>query len=140
MTMVAFGATTFFRSLFRGENVMPASFYLGLTNVDYTFDGTTLANLAAGEPVGNGYARQQLQRNTVDWSVDEINGFIRVQSKVVIFTASTDWDKSWTRAFICDVSAGTGGNIYGVSGPAPSPRTVLAGVGPSVNYSFWLRG
>lgn len=140
MTMTAAGSTLIFRSVFRGEAVLPAIWYLGLTNASYTFDGVTLAGLAAGEPVGNGYARQVLNRDTSDWTISEVNGVIQVQSKTVIFTASANWDKSYSRMFLCDASAGTAGIVYAVSGPTPAPRTVLLGAGPSVSYQFFLRG
>jgi hypothetical protein len=125
---------------FRGEDVMPASLFMGLTNVGGSFDDVTLADLAAGEPVGNGYARQELVTGTSDWTVDEVNGVIRVISKTVEFTASANWDKAWDRMFLCTVLDGTSGDVFAISGPAPAPRTVLSGAGPSINYEFWLRG
>lgn len=138
-TLVGVGASNFLRTLFRGESVLPTSFYLGLTNSNYNWD-STIADLAAGEPTGNGYARQELTRNTTDWTVQEINGFMQALSKIVSFTASGDWDKQWLRMFICDVASGTSGDLYSVSGPAPALRTVLSGAGPSVRYEYYLRG
>lgn len=139
-TLVANGASWFLRTVFRGEAVLPATYYLGLTNAGYTFDGATLAALAAGEPVGNGYARQALVKNTTDWTVQEVNGVMQALSKIATFTASADWTAQWLRMFICDASAGTVGNVVSVSGPAPALRTVLNGQGPSVRYSYYLRG
>lgn len=139
-TLVAVGCTRFLRSMFRGENTLPTNFYVGLTNASYDFDTTTIADLAVGEPVGNGYARQPVVRNTTDWVVQEVNGIIQAQSKTVTFTASADWDKTWRRAFLCDIASGTSGNLYAVSGPTPAARTVLLDNGPLVTYEFWLRG
>jgi hypothetical protein len=139
-TIVKDGATLMLRSLFRGEATMPAAFYLGLTSASYTFDDATLADMAVLEPAGNGYARQLLTRNTTDWTVQEVNGVLQAVSKIVAFTASANWDKVWDRMFLCDAASGTSGNVYSVSGPAPSPRTVLSGAGPSIRYEFWLRG
>jgi hypothetical protein len=139
-TLVQTGASWFLRTVFRGEAVLPATYYMGLTNAGYSFDGTTLAGLAAGEPVGNGYARQALTKNTVDWTVQEVNGAMQALSKNVTFTASADWTQAWTRAFLCDAAAGTVGNVIAVAGPAPAPRTVLNGQGPTMNYTFYLRG
>lgn len=140
-TLVANGASWFLRTMFRGEAVLPATYYLGLTNASYTFDGATLAGLAAGEPVGNGYARQALNKNTTDWTVQEVNGIMQALSKIVAFTCTgAPWTVAWLRMFICDASAGTVGNVVSVSGPAPGPRTVLVGGGPSVQYAYYLRG
>ena len=140
MTMVRDGSLLLLRSMFRGEATLPAIYYMGLTNASYTFDAASLAALAAGEPVGNGYARQPLNRNTSDWTVQEVNGVLQVISKTCIFTASANWDKAWQRSFICDAVSGTVGTVYSVSGPTPAPRTVLAGAGPSLSYQYWLRG
>ena len=140
-TLVKFGAESFLRDIFRKETTLLANtWYLGVTNLSYNFDTSTLADIAAGEPVGNGYARQALGRGTVDWTVDEINGVMRAISKTCVFTASANWDKNWLRIFLCDAAAGTVGNLIALSGPAPAPRTVLSGAGPSLAYTFFLRG
>ena len=138
-TLLRAGASYFGRTLFRGEAVLPATYYLGLTNVAYTWT-SSLADLAAGEPVGNGYARQPLVKNTVDWTVQEINGVIQVLSKIVNFTASANWDKQWNRMFLCDQAAGTAGFAFSVSGPAPALRTVTTGNGPAIDYQYFFRG
>lgn len=138
-TLLQTGASWFLRTMFRGEAVLPATYYLGLTNATYTFT-STLAVLAAGEPAGNGYARQPLVKNTTDWTVQSVNGVMQALSKICLFTASADWDKTWQRMFICDVVNGTAGNVIAVSGPAPTPRTVLNGQGPSIQYQYFLRG
>lgn len=138
-TLLQTGASWFLRTMFRGEAVLPATYYLGLTNVAYTFT-SSLADINVGEPAGHGYARQPLVKNTVDWTVQSVNGVMQALSKVAAFTASSDWDKTWNRMFICDVSAGTAGNVLSLSGPAPAPRTVLNGQGPSIQYQYFLRG
>lgn len=138
--LTALGAGWFLRTVFRGEAVLPATYYLGLSSVTGTFDGVTLTALAAGEPVGNGYARQALVKNTVDWTVQEVNGAIQALSKAVIFTATGNWTANWQYMFLCDAAAGGAGNVVSLSGPAPSPRTVLTGQGPTVRYEYWLRG
>jgi hypothetical protein len=138
-TLVEQGAKWFLQTMFRGEDVLPDTYYLGLTNATYSFT-SALSVLTAGEPSGNGYVRQALNRDTTDWTVQVVNGVMQALSKVVTFTASANWDKSWQRAFICDVETGDTGNIIAVSGPAPTARTVLSGAGPSVQYQYFLRG
>lgn len=140
-TLVATGASWFLRTMFRGEAVLPATYYMGLTNAAYTFDGATLAGLAAGEPVGNGYARQPLVKNTTDWTVQEVNGVMQALSKIAIFTCTgAGWTQNWLRMFLCDAAAGTAGNVVAVAGPAPGPRVVGVGAAPSCQYAFYLRG
>lgn len=138
-TLLRTGASFFLRTIFRGEAVLPATYYLGLTNIAGGWL-STLADIAVGEPVGNGYARQALVKNTVDWTVQEVNGFMQALSKIDVFTASANWDKQWNRMFICDQAAGTAGNVFSLSGPAPALRTVLTGQGPSIQYEYFLRG
>jgi hypothetical protein len=140
-TWVKDGASLALRRLFRGENVFATVLYLGLTNASYTFDVAPLTTLAAGEPVGNGYARQAINTNTSDWTVQEVGGVMQAVSKTCVFTCSgAPWTVAWQRAFLCDQASGTAGLVYAVSGPAPAPRTVNVGAGPPINYQFWMRG
>lgn len=140
-TLTAVGASYLLRTCFRGEAVLPATYYMGLTNASYTFDAATLATMAAGEPVGNGYARQALVKNTVDWTVQELGtNIMQALSKLVTFTCSgSPWTVNWVRGFICSAAAGTVGDVIAVSGPAPSPRVVNVGLGPTLNYQYYLR-
>lgn len=140
-TLTATGAGWLLRSFFRGEALAPATYYMGLTNATYTFDSNTLASMAAGEPVGNGYARMALVKNTTDWTVQELGtNIMQALSKLVTFTCTTaPWTINWVRGFICDAAAGTAGNVIAVSGPAPAPRVVLVGAGPTLNYQYYLR-
>lgn len=140
-TLVEKGAEWFLRTMFRGESVLPSTYYMGLTNAAYTFDTATLASIAAGEPVGNGYARQALNKNTTDWTVQEVNGVLQALSKMVTFACTgSPWTVAWVSAFLCDAASGTSGNVISVSGPAPAPRTVGVGFGPSLQYQYYLRG
>lgn len=139
-TMLKTGAEYSLRTLFRGEAVLPAAFYIGLTSAAYAWS-STLATLAGGEPVGNGYARIALTRNTVDWTVQEVNGVEQALSKIVTFTCvGANWTQNWQRMFLTDQAAGTAGYVFAVSGPAPAARVVSPGAAPSVQYTFYMRG
>jgi hypothetical protein len=84
------------------------SFYLGLAN-DTPLETDTLADLA-GEPVGNGYARQALARNTTDWPVLALDsGDYRVISKLATFMAAGGSIGPVTMMFLCDAASGTVG-------------------------------
>ena len=84
------------------------SFYLGVAN-DTPLETDTLADLA-GEPVGNGYARQALARNSTDWPVLALNsGDYQVISKLVTFTASGGSIGPVNIMFLCDAASGTVG-------------------------------
>lgn len=137
-TIVEDGASRILRSVFRAEATLPAAFYLGLTNADYDFDDADLTDIEVGEPVGNGYARQTLTRDTTDWALPTLeNNAFRVVSKSVTFTASSAWDKTWTRMFLANVAMGAG-NVFALSGVL-SPQTVLAGAGPTLRWEMWCR-
>lgn len=139
-TIVSDGAQRYLQNLFQAGATLPGTFYIGLTNASYTFDTASLAAVAAGEPVGNGYARQAAVRNTSDWDVSEIGGFWRAKSKQLVYTASADWTNPWSRAFLCNAASGTSGNVFALSGPTVAPRVVLNGAPPSISYEFWVRG
>jgi hypothetical protein len=138
-TIVGEGMALLLRAVFRGEAVLPTNYYLGLTNVAAGY-GDSLATVAAGEPVGNGYARQPLVKSTSGWTVEQVNGFYRARSVVANFTASANYDKTYSRLFLCDVVSGTGGKLWAVSGPTPSPVQVLSGIGPSAAYILNIQG
>lgn len=142
-TLVKYGAQAILQTVFQGAAVFAATWYIGLTNANYTFDAAgLLATLAAGEPVANGYARIALAQSNVGWpTVSEVNGVMMVLSKQCNFVCTTaPWTINWTRAFLCDAAAGGAGNVIAVSGPTPAPRTVNVGAGPSIQYSHFLRG
>lgn len=140
-TLVQYGAQSMLEAVFQGATPFAATWYLGLTNVSYTFDeAALLAALHAGEPAGHGYARIAINQDNVDWTISEVNGVMQTLSKICTFTASSDWDKQWLRMFLCDAVSGTSGNVISVSGPAPASRTVLNGAGPSMQYAYYLRG
>lgn len=137
-TIVQDGAEYFLRSLFRGEAVMPVDFYLGLTNASYTYTAASLATIAAGEPVGNGYARQPITRGVGGWTVSTVGNYTKAEGIDVTFTASAAWDKEWTRMFLCNVASGTAGIVFSLS-KAIEAQEVLSGDGPTVNYEHWIR-
>lgn len=138
--LVAYGATGFCAAVFQKTVFGTANWYMGLTNVGYTFDGTTLAGLNAGEPVGNGYARQAIVLSGAGWVISEVNGVVQAVSVICNFTASADWSALWQRMFLCDAAAGTAGNIIAVSGPTSAPIQTKSGVPPSLRYIHYLRG
>ena len=138
-TVVKDGAEAFLQLLFQAQASLPSSFWMGLTNVDYTYDDAVLADIAAGEPTGNGYARQELVRDTDDWDVSEVNGLMRARSKIVTFTASANWDKEWNRMFLCSVETGTAGIIFSFSAKTEDDQAVVSGDGPSLRYEYWNR-
>lgn len=139
-TIVAKGAEFFLRTLFRGETVLPATYYVGMTNSAYAFDTATLAAMAAGEPTNGGYVRQAANQDTTDWDVVVINNVYYAQSKSLVFPATADWNKVVSRAFLCDAETGTAGNVFAVSGADPLPKTILDGVGITLSYVLRLRG
>lgn len=91
----------------RNQNA-PSSFYLALFN-DTPTDTDTLADLT-GEPSGNGYQRQQIERNTTGWPTLELHeGDYRATSKLVTFVAEGG---SWgpvTHMILTNVASGTQG-------------------------------
>lgn len=137
-TIVEDGADNVLRTIFRGESVLTAAFYLGLTSASYEFDDADLVDIEADEPVGNGYARQTLTRNTTDWGAPSLeNNAMRILSKSVTFTASSAWNVPWTRMFLASVASGAG-EVFSLSG-ALAPQTVLSGAGPTLRYEHWCR-
>lgn len=100
--------------------------YMGLCN--QTPNKTdTLASITTEPSVANGYARQPI---TLDASgfpdIEIVNNETRIVSAAVTFAAAGgDFDKSFTRAFLCSVASGSSGTLYGYSGAYSSAILLL---------------
>lgn len=139
-TITADGADRILRTVFANvAGLLPANWYLGLTNITPDYD-VTLAEVAAGEPVGEGYARQAIARDIGSWTIALVNGFYVARSAVVQFEATGTYTQTYSRAFLCNAASGTVGQVFGFSGTTPSPVQVTAGNGPPALYECWIRG
>jgi hypothetical protein len=86
------------------------SFYLGLS--DDTPDDTYLLTDLSGEPSGNGYARQEIERSAVGWPTLAMDaGDFMATSKLVTVTASGGTIGPVTIMFLTDVVSGTAGKF-----------------------------
>lgn len=138
-TIVKSGALLFLQSLFQSQSVLPSSLYLGLCNSTYTY-ATTLADVTATEPTTGGYARIAVARNVDNWTLSAMEYAYMIESKQVTFTATADWDKTWTQAFICDAASGSTGNLIAISKILANPVQVEAGTPPSISWRHYIRG
>jgi hypothetical protein len=90
------------------RNASLTEFYLGLAN-DTPVETDTLADLV-GEPSGNGYARQQIERSDVGWPTLELDaGDYMGTSKLVTFTANGGSIGPVNIMFLTNVASGTSG-------------------------------
>lgn len=137
-TIVGEGWQLMLQSMFQAGAVLPTNFYLGLTSANLNYN-SVLADATAGEPVGNGYARQPLVRSGSGWTVELVNGLYRARSANVTFTASANWASTYSRMFLANVVSGAG-KLFAASGPSPSPISVLSGAGPVCSYILNLQG
>jgi hypothetical protein len=93
-------------SFFRNNN-NPTTFYLGLCASTLT-DTATLTSLT-DEPVGNGYARQEVARSIVGWPTLVLDtGDYKVTSKECTITASGGTIGPVNTIFVCTSSDNTG--------------------------------
>lgn len=104
----------------------PTTFYLGLLNSTPT-DTTTLATMTA-EPSGNGYSRQQIERNSTGWPTLALDGGdFRAVASVETFTAAGGTIGPVTYAFLCtNAATGTSGKFL-VYNALSSSRTLNDG-------------
>jgi hypothetical protein len=107
----------------RGQNA-PTTFYLALFN-DTPLETDTLADLV-GEPSTNGYARQEITRDTTGWPTLALDaGDFMATSKQVTFSATGG---SWgpvTYMVLTTVASGTAGKHLAFV-PLSGPRTLQA--------------
>ena len=101
----------------RGEAYsFPANLYFALSTADPTADASGLT-----EPSGGGYAREEVARNTSNWSAGS-DGTVANAVELVWPTATADWG---TITHIAIMDASTGGNMLRYF-PIPN-RTILNG-------------
>lgn len=132
------GVEYFLRTVFRGEAILPANYYIGLTSAAGDFN-VTFATIAAGEPVGNGYARQAAARGTVDWTVTKVGNTWKAASKLVTFTSTGVYTVDWKRLFLSDQAAGSAGKIFALGNPLLVPQHTINADNPKAVYEFWMR-
>lgn len=103
----------------------PTNFYIGLVN-DTPVDTDTLATLA-GEPSGNGYARQLVERSGTGWPTEGLDGGdYQITSSTETFTASGGSIGPVTYAFLTTVLSGTTG-LFLVYNALTTSRTLADG-------------
>lgn len=136
------GEEAFLRMIVEGSAVdlaPGADFYFGLTTDIGVANDATLADL--GELlVQNGYARKPIVRAPAGWPViQQITGFFQAQSVQVQFTAAGgDFNAAYTRAFLCNVAAGTAGKLFAISGRLDEPFLLTDGNSVNVSYNLYL--
>lgn len=90
---------------------VPAAYYLGLDDRPTLTETDTLATVAATEPVGDGYARQAVNSDAVDWTITQDAGDYQAASKTVTFTAAGGTIGPVKNLFLCNVASGTVGSL-----------------------------
>lgn len=125
-----------------GATLLPNGFFVGMC-ADPAVAGEvpedlTLADLS--EPVGNGYARQAIERSAVGWeTIDAFGQYMRARSKLLTFTCSTaQWTVAGRRLFLSNVETGTIGKLIAVSGLFDAPVQLNPGDIHPVRYGFLL--
>lgn len=133
------GATALLKSLFHAAvaTEFPNGLYLGMCAATGLTDiaaikALTLEDLV--EPVGNGYARQQLNFDNTAWpTIDIVGLYGRAWSNVVNFTgAEAQWTVPCLHYFLASVATGTTGTLFAISAPfgtAETPQPVQLDVG-----------
>lgn len=137
------GEEAFLKMLLRDDQTIVAgggNFYIGLCDQIPT-DATTLTDLASEPAVSHGYARNAIVRSAVGWPTIALsgNGDFVAQSAVVNFTAAGgDFSGPISRCFLCNVGAGSAGNLFSVSAPLPAAITILSGQTIPIRYELIL--
>ena len=112
-------------------------FWIGLYNG--TLSEESVLSTVPGEPVGNGYARQQVERSEIGWPTmaQDENGDWQVTSKTLTLAADGGSIGPINGAFLCTSSDNSGVLIAGVS--IGLSRTILAGDFVTFNIKARIR-
>jgi len=110
-------------TIFRNQAIT-SQFFVGLAN-DVISETDGLSDIA-GEPGGNGYARQALNRDLTDWPILVLHeGDYRTESKEVVFAASGGSIGPINSAFLSTTLNNTGKLVAFIT--LPLVRTILDG-------------
>jgi hypothetical protein len=96
---------------FSEELSVPATHYIGLDARTTLAEADTLSSLA-GEPSGNGYARQAVNTDNTDYTASQESGDWQAATKIVTFAASGGSIGPVDNCFLCDAASGTTGDLY----------------------------
>lgn len=111
-------------------------FYIGLYHGAISRT-TTLATIP-GEPNSSGYSRQPIERSNIGWPIKEKDpdGYWRLLSKEVSFTASGGTIGPISGAFLCTVGSGSSGYLISTVS-ASVERTIFDS--ETMGVSLWVR-
>lgn len=115
-------------------------FYIGLCG-NVIDNDATLASLT-GEPSGaGGYARKAIERSAIGWPTQDVaNGIRRAATSIETFTASgANFSAAFRRMFLCNVSSGTSGLLFAISGPLENSYLLEDGQSFDTRYELYLR-
>lgn len=136
------GGQAYLKMLFQADNSLiagGANFYVGAAD-QTPDDADTLLDISTEPTATNGYARQALARNSVDFpTVDTVNGVPRVESKIVTFTAAGGaFSAPISRLFLTSAASGTVGTLFSFTGPLNAAITLLDGNSLPSRYVLYL--
>lgn len=137
------GEEAFIRMITQADNSDVAgggNFYVGLSGLSFEEDFTLADIIGEPDPVNN-YSRQPASRDSTGWpTIDLVGGFRRAATQVLEFEAiGGDFSTSVSRAFLCNVAAGSAGLLFSISGALPSPLLISPGAPVPVRYELFLR-
>lgn len=129
------GAQQILKAAMRAEEF---DIYVGLCSAVYGVN-MTLADLEEPTIGVNGYARQQLSRDDVDWpTLAEQLGSPYIESKQLTFTPTgAGFDLPVTRMFICHQATGLVGPVFALSAALSEPVDITESL--NVVYRLFAR-
>ncbi len=136
------GEVAFLRMITRADVAdVPAAgnFFIGLAD-QLPDDTDTLPDVTSEPTVTNGYARIAVTRDSVGWPNEfVVNGDTGIGTATQTFAASGGpFSAPFSRAFLCNVGAGTAGKLFSYSGALTTPVTLLAGETFPMQYEMYM--
>ena len=137
------GEETFIKMITQAQESIVAAdgnFYIGLCTDIGVAEDATLSTLSGELLVQNGYARKAVTRNASGWpTVSQVNGVWRARTATVNFAASGgNFSAAYTRAFLCNASAGSSGKLLAIGGRLADPVQINDGQDVDVAYELYL--
>ena len=136
------GNQAFLKMIARDDQGLVAgggNWYIGLCGNAAQGITATLSSITDEVSETNNYSRQAVPRSLAGWPTDEkVNTVYRIITQEITFSASGgDFDKSFTRLFLTNVSTGTAGLLFSFSRPLNVPFLLTSGQSFPTTYTLY---
>jgi hypothetical protein len=134
-SIVGLGQQRLLQAAIQGVTLPITAFQVGLMDETPAY-GANLASITTEPTAAGGYARQTLNANTTDWTVNSSGDEYYAESALLTFTATgADFSRTFSRMFLME----SAGELISYSSPLAAPLLLLDTQSFQARYQIYLR-